>query len=157
VKEFVMIGFFRIALGLALGFASLIAPSSAEAMPGAMRGAMAGQYSNVIKAQVSCDYRGCFGYGPRQFYRRPSYTPSYRPPNGPAIYHRPRAAGVPQPPLYRAQPQLVRPLPPAAVRSPAGGNQHLEWCLGRYRSYNPTTNRYRTYRGASQICRSPYH
>ncbi len=31
------------------------------------------------------------------------------------------------------------------VRS--GGNSHVGWCLSRYRSYNPATNRYLTYGG----------
>ncbi len=33
---------------------------------------------------------------------------------------------------------------------------HVNWCLSRYRSYNPRTNRFLGYNGVYQICRSPY-
>jgi len=36
------------------------------------------------------------------------------------------------------------------------GNRHVEWCLGRYRSYNPNTDRYLGYDGHYHRCRSPY-
>ncbi|KQX54379.1 MULTISPECIES: BA14K family protein [unclassified Ensifer] len=37
-----------------------------------------------------------------------------------------------------------------------GGNAHVSWCLSRYRSYNPATNRFLSYGGAYKVCYSPY-
>lgn len=33
---------------------------------------------------------------------------------------------------------------------------HVEWCLRRYRSYNPRTDTFRGYDGLDHRCRSPY-
>jgi hypothetical protein len=146
-----MIVFARAAVGCALGLACLLPPAVAEAMP--MAPAAMERHSDVIDVQTVCDYRGCFGFGPRQWYRPPTYRPpGYRPP----VYYRPRAAGTPRL-LYQPPATTSVPSPPPPVRSPTLDSKHVEWCLGRYRSYNPTTNRYRTYRGLSQVCRSPYH
>ncbi len=145
--------FARITLGCALGLLCLMPLDALAAMPAAR--AVAGPVrSDIVDVQTVCDYRGCFGFGPRQWYRPPTYRPpGYQPP----VYYRPRAAGTPrllyQPPTRRAVPAP----PPSIARSPTTSSQHMQWCSGRYRSYNPTTNRYRTYRGLSQICRSPYH
>ena len=35
-------------------------------------------------------------------------------------------------------------------------SRHVRWCLQRYRSYNPATDRYTGYDGRSKRCRSPY-
>lgn len=35
-------------------------------------------------------------------------------------------------------------------------SRHVAWCLGRYRSYNPATDRYLGYDGRYHRCRSPY-
>lgn len=35
-------------------------------------------------------------------------------------------------------------------------SRHVEWCLGRYRSYNPATDMYLGYDGRYHRCRSPY-
>ncbi|MCA1405724.1 BA14K family protein [Ensifer sp. IC3342] len=37
-----------------------------------------------------------------------------------------------------------------------GYNAHVAWCLSRYRSYNPATNRFLTYGGVYKACYSPY-
>lgn len=37
-----------------------------------------------------------------------------------------------------------------------GTSAHVNWCLSRYRSYNPATNRFLTYRGVYRACYSPY-
>ena len=37
-----------------------------------------------------------------------------------------------------------------------GGGAHVEWCLNRYRSYNPRTDTYRGYDGYDHRCISPY-
>jgi hypothetical protein len=36
-----------------------------------------------------------------------------------------------------------------------GASVHIEWCLSRYRSYNPDTNRYLGYDGNYHLCRGP--
>ncbi len=36
-------------------------------------------------------------------------------------------------------------------------NAHVDWCLDRYRSYNPRTDTFRTYGGRDRRCRSPYN
>ena len=36
------------------------------------------------------------------------------------------------------------------------GDDHVEWCLNRYRSYNPRTNTYVSYNGVRRQCHSPY-
>ena len=37
-----------------------------------------------------------------------------------------------------------------------GGGSHVQWCLNRYRSYNPRTNTYMGYDGYRHRCNSPY-
>lgn len=36
------------------------------------------------------------------------------------------------------------------------GRRHVRWCLDRYRSYNPRTDRFLGYDGRYHRCRSPY-
>lgn len=36
-----------------------------------------------------------------------------------------------------------------------GASVHIEWCLARYRSYNPDTNMYLGYDGSYHRCRGP--
>lgn len=36
------------------------------------------------------------------------------------------------------------------------GRRHVEWCLDRYRSYNPRTNTWISYSGEVRHCVSPY-
>ena len=38
----------------------------------------------------------------------------------------------------------------------ASGSSHVEWCLDRYRSYNPRTNTWVSYSGEVRECNSPY-
>ncbi|MCB1381114.1 MAG: BA14K family protein [Alphaproteobacteria bacterium] len=37
-----------------------------------------------------------------------------------------------------------------------GGSAHVQWCLNRYRSYNPRTDSYTGYDGLRHRCYSPY-
>lgn len=37
-----------------------------------------------------------------------------------------------------------------------GGGGHVQWCLNRYRSYNPRTNTFMGYDGYRHRCNSPY-
>ncbi len=79
-------------------------------------------------------------YGNRYYYGPRFYGPGYYSYPGPAYYgyrsYRPRYYGG------------------GYVRS--GGNSHVSWCLSRYRSYNPASNRYLTYGGVYRVCYSPY-
>jgi hypothetical protein len=38
----------------------------------------------------------------------------------------------------------------------SGGGDHVQWCLNRYRSYNPRTDTYMGYDGYRHRCRAPY-
>ncbi|MDQ0318518.1 hypothetical protein QO002_000656 [Pararhizobium capsulatum DSM 1112] len=94
------------------------------------------------------DYRGWNGTGYRP-YRPYEYRP-YRP-------YRPYAAPYAYRPYYRPyyRPGVeVYVTPRPAYRDAA--NLHVEWCLARYRSYNPQTNRFLTYGGIYKYCHSPY-
>jgi len=42
------------------------------------------------------------------------------------------------------------------IDEPYYGDAHVEWCLRRYRSYNPATDTYRGYDGFDHRCISPY-
>ncbi|MGG7519191.1 BA14K family protein [Allorhizobium undicola] len=128
-------------LGLAMT-ASVIVPDVAlAAMPFSPATAqpLAGQNGDtapVTDIRYVCDAYGC--------YDRPDFPPprAYRPPP-PPDYYRP----APPPPGY------YRPAPPPPGR---GWRRHVEWCLDRYRSYNPDTNRYIDAYGRPRICRSPF-
>jgi len=39
---------------------------------------------------------------------------------------------------------------------PALSPEHLSWCAGQYRSFNPETNSYRAFSGESRACVSPF-
>jgi hypothetical protein len=36
------------------------------------------------------------------------------------------------------------------------GDAHVQWCMDRYRTYNPATNTYFVRRGVQAVCYSPY-
>lgn len=40
-------------------------------------------------------------------------------------------------------------------RAPAG-NSHINWCLNKYRSYDPSSNTYQPFNGPRRYCNSPY-
>ncbi len=46
---------------------------------------------------------------------------------------------------------IVGSPPPAPASNP-----HIDWCLSRYRSYDPYDNTFQPYRGPRVDCRSPY-
>ncbi|WP_245926701.1 BA14K family protein [Breoghania corrubedonensis] len=56
----------------------------------------------------------------------------------------------PPPPRWRHR----RPPPPPAYYR--GRRGHVDWCLRRYRSYNPRTDMFMGYDGRHHRCRSPY-
>lgn len=48
-------------------------------------------------------------------------------------------------------------LAPVIAPAPTNyGRAHVRWCLDRYRSYNPRTDRFLGYDGHYHRCRSPY-
>lgn len=46
--------------------------------------------------------------------------------------------------------------PQVFIRDNRRWNRHDRWCMRQYRSYNPATNRYMTYRGVYKRCNSPF-
>lgn len=144
-----MAGFRNFVIGCALSAASIMTPlASAQAVPFAVPDVKTDRYTDV---QYRRDYGGygtyrdhrpsydgrLYGrYQPYYGYRpRPYYRPYYRP--GVSVYVTPR-------PYYRDR--YVR----------RGDSSHVDWCLARYRSYDPATNRFLSYGGVYRICYSPY-
>ncbi|MBB1248951.1 BA14K family protein [Rhizobium sp. G21] len=107
----------------------------AEAQP-SMQPLQVEKTTDVTKARVVCNRWNC-----RRVYR-PGPRVVIRP-----RYYRPRT-------VYVAPRVIVRPAPRVIVRT--GGNAHVRWCLNRYQSYNPATNRFLAYDGYYKVCRSPY-
>jgi len=70
------------------------------------------------------------------------------PPPPPPVYYAP-----PRPPVvYYPAPAY----PPPPVYNRGWTEAHIEWCLDRYRSYNPATNTFTGYDGYQHVCRGPY-
>jgi len=61
---------------------------------------------------------------------------------------------------YRRDPGFAISIGVPAVaygyRQSYGGSSHVEWCLDRYRSYDPRTNTFLGYDGFRHRCNSPY-
>jgi hypothetical protein len=76
-----------------------------------------------------------------------------RPP--PPVYYAPPP---PPPVVYYAAPARAYypPPPPPAYYDRGWTEAHIEWCLDRYRSYNPATNTFTGYDGYQHVCRGPY-
>ena len=115
------------------------------------------------KVEVVCDRYGCYDTRPRRPPPPPGWHDGYRrpPPPPPPIYRRPPPPPYgwddgyrrpPPPPIYRRPPP-----PPPPVYGGRNWNRHVEWCLNRYRSYNPQTNRFLSTSGYFKVCRSPYY
>jgi hypothetical protein len=145
-----MAGFRNFVIGCALSAASIMTPvASAQAAPFAFPDVKIDRYTDVQYRRdyggyggSYRDYRPYYGYRPYSRYQpyygyrpRPYYQPYYRP--GVSVYVTPR-------PYYRDR--YVR----------RGYSSHVDWCLARYRSYDPATDRFLTYGGVSRICYSPY-
>ncbi|HET7716901.1 MAG TPA: BA14K family protein [Bauldia sp.] len=76
-----------------------------------------------------------------------------RPPPPPVYY----APPPPPPVVYYPAPAYYPPPPPPPVYYDSGWTEaHIEWCLDRYRSYNPATNTFTGYDGYQHECRGPY-
>ena len=77
-----------------------------------------------------------------------------RPPPPPVYY-----APAPPPVVYYRAPAPVYyapPPPPPVYYDQSWTEAHIEWCLDRYRSYNPATNTFIGYDGYAHECRGPY-
>lgn len=133
-------------LGSLLSLATLQSVPAAATMP--VLDQLAVQ-DDVVDARVVCGPSGCYDTNrPPPGWRPPPPPPGWRPP----VYRPP--VYVP-PPVYR--PPVYIPPPPPVYRVPPGTwSAHVNWCLNRYRSYNPQTNRYLGYDGYYKICYSPY-
>ncbi|MBP1851776.1 BA14K family protein [Rhizobium halophytocola] len=83
--------------------------------------------SDMVDARIVCGPRGCFDTRHR---------------------HRPRHYD-----RHRHRRDHYRPAPPPRHY---GRSAHIRWCLGRYRSYSPATDRYKGYDGRYHRCYSPY-
>ena len=123
----------NLVFGCTMAIASAIAPmGAAGAAPLAVPDMKAQAKRDVTKAQVEfCIGDDCGWERPRYYRRhhRPYYNydrPYYRP-----RYERPRYYG-------------------------GGRNAHVRWCLNRYRTYDPYTNRYHAGGGVYRVCYSPY-
>ncbi|MDQ0455462.1 BA14K family protein [Rhizobium paknamense] len=138
-------------LGLAIAATALAPEAGFATMPFAkaplVSGAQDQATAPVLDVRYVCDAYGC--------YDRPDYPPppppGYRPPP------------PPPPPGYRPPPppDYYRPAPPPPGYyrpdgPPRAWRRHIQWCLDRYRSYNPDTNRYLDAYGRPRTCRSPF-
>ncbi|MGC4409908.1 BA14K family protein [Rhizobium rosettiformans] len=119
------------------------------------------QSSDVEKIDLVCDFSGCYETWDRPPPRRPRpLPPEYYPPSvydEPPVY-RPR----PRPPVYVEPGYRPRPRPPVyadpGYRPPGRGwERHVDWCLNRYRSYNPRTNQFLSSSGYYKVCQSPFY
>ena len=119
----------NLVFGCVMGIASALAPmGAAQAVPLAVP--KVETKTDVIQAQVQF----CYGYGcDRRYYRR-HYRPYYG--GYERRYYRPRY----ERPRYYG----------------GGRNAHVRWCLNRYRTYDPYTNRYHAGGGVYRVCYSPY-
>lgn len=133
---------------------ALIAPLAAAQVKDQVPTGRAG----VEKVDLVCDFSGC--YETRNRPRPPRYPPPPPPPGyyPPSVYDEPGyRPPPPPPPVYRP-----RPRPPVYVepgyRPPRNvWARHVEWCLNRYRSYNPRTNEFLSSSGYYKTCRSPFY
>jgi hypothetical protein len=85
---------------------------------------------------------GVIAASPKPYYAPPPPRVYYAPP--PVIY-------APPPPVVYAPPP-----PPPVYYGRAWTEAHVEWCITRYRSYNPATNTFVGYDGYVHQCVGPY-
>lgn len=118
----------NVVFGCAMAVASAIAPiGAAGAVPLQVPDLKVDTARDVTRVQTFCFGYGCDWERPR--YYRPRHYYGHR------RYYRPRYE---QPRYY------------------GGRSAHVRWCLNRYRTYDPSTNRYHAGGGIYRVCRSPY-
>lgn len=116
------------------------------------------QSSNIVKVQAGGGDMG--GVQSRGFSRRGGWAyyngyrgyrerrRGYRRHNG---YWFPLAAFAAGALIAGAAANSARAAPPVVVSNP-----HVDWCLSRYRSYNPYDNTFQPFNGPRRYCRSPF-
>lgn len=139
----------RSILGLILA-SSLLVPELALAIPlvAAAPSTVAAGNLVIQTGGVVCDFDGCrtYGHRHRRYYRDP---PIYDDPgfyDPPPLYVQPRVRRrvyVEREPIYRDPPVMLSP-------------EHVQWCLDRYRSYNPRNNMFMVRRNVFRQCISPW-
>ena len=142
-----MAGWSKAVLGVLMA-AGVLLPDLAAAMPLGASVETDGSSLVVRTGGVVCDAYGCRSYGHhhRRFYRDP---PLYDDPgfyDAPPVYVQPRVRRrvyVEPAPIYREPPVILSP-------------EHVQWCLDRYRSYNPRTNLFMVRRNVFRQCVSPW-
>lgn len=147
-------------MALALAGAQLFAPMAEAATPTPFQPRVE-RKTDLQRVDLVCDFSGCYQTWDRPPPRRPRpLPPEYYPPSvydEPPVY-RPR----PRPPVYVEPGYRPRPRPPVYVdpgyRPPTRSwERHVDWCLDRYRSYNPRTNQFLSSSGYYKACRSPFY
>lgn len=147
-------------VALALAGTQIFTPVAEAAMPQPAQPVL-GQRTDAEKVDLVCDFSGCYETWDRPPPRRPRpLPPEYYPPSvydEPPVY-RPR----PRPPVYVEPGYRPRPRPPVyadpGYRPPRRDwERHVDWCLNRYRSYNPRTNQFLSSSGYYKVCRSPFY
>jgi hypothetical protein len=169
-----MAGFRRFVIGCVLSAASIITPAMpTQAFPLSASDVAVERQADVqtvaYRGRGVPEYRGGgynrhyrpggYGYRPYRNYRPYyGYRPGqgYRPyPNRPYYGYRPPYYGYR--PYYRPGVNVyVTPRPYYNQGYVGEGGSHVDWCVARYRSYNPATDRFLSYGGVYKICYSPY-
>jgi hypothetical protein len=135
------------AVTLALGLTVLL-PDLAMAGPFAPAPGAQPNSALVWVGGIVCDMDGCRNYDTRyrrRIYREPPIydDPYYDPP---PVYVRPRV----QRRIY------VEPEPRVYPQRSYRAHRHMQWCLDRYRSYDPRTDLYLARRNVFRHCISPF-
>ncbi|MCO6187447.1 BA14K family protein [Rhizobium sp. L1K21] len=137
-----MLDFARKLASAAIGFAAVV--STAVPAGAVMRADMQVQtQSQVQDVRWVCDrHRNCWE------------EPRDHPRSGFSIQIGP--GGVYAGPTYRPR-EHYRPRHHYRSGTSSAWNAHVNWCMERYRSYNPRTDTFRTYSGHDRRCHSPYN
>jgi hypothetical protein len=134
--------FYSLFAGITLALGVIVGSvQGAAAMPGAplQTQPVNGSGADRLDRGLVQDVRlVCNGYG-RCWHTHPRYR------RGPPGIHIGPGGIFVRPPVYRPRPHHY-----------GGYSHHVRWCLERYRSYNPATDRYTGYDGRSKRCHSPY-
>lgn len=171
----------KLALGCVLGLSTISVVAPANAMPFAPL-SMPERNRDVTGIRVVCGHGGCNQAWSPGYYRRPYYRPAYNSyvrPYRPYNYYRPYYGGSSAYiglgfapyytgyyggyygsyyPYYANRAYYPPPYyAPRTVYRAAVTSRHQQWCMARYRSYNPASNRFLSYSGVYKLCRSPWY
>lgn len=140
---------------LALGVGALLPASADAAVLGQQAIAPAQHVGNGLIEVQHHGYRHDRRYdrhrhGDRYRHRRHGYNHFY----GGYYYASPWWLGAA---IYAPRPQpYYAPPPPPVYGGYGGGGGHVDYCLSRYRSYDPRSDTYLGYDGYRHRCVSPY-